>query len=509
MQPICIRITASVAMLLAIFLYSIVCVVAISASDYINYMISVNRYPGLVANASINSKFDPSRLPHGVEWYGDVFQPKSSMTSTYGPYSAYTTLPNNCFLYELQMKSLNNTDNSLYVADQIVGIVGPIQLNNWRPWQQSGKPIKWYEWMCVTDVNGIVNVAANRTTNFRQDILPNLYTATWNQRNAWGTTGFINTLCRNVDNKWLYRDQQNVQYAGFVRSTDTIDNYYGCFEQTMGFKHFGLPKLPGQVNDLQFINPTIQYYCVNHTVFFDAGNNPDPSSSDFTETVAHTLYDIRCFSYDKYADTYLDDQGNVKPGVKLPGSIDCSQATGDGSMLKMVEVCTYTARIGVNAGDRLSTAPEWSCESRCRYPCQTTAPHRTYASQQVSAICPPDKRSSLCNTNILDNPLLFCDPSETLSAYQVNPSRVLNTFANEITTQCPIGTLGCRVDCHCRGTGCKNHPKCNGHGTLWDSSIRGLNGLSPTCMCETGYTNDFCQDKVSDTICNHGQEVTP
>jgi hypothetical protein len=452
---------------------------ACALTEYETYRTTVDRYPGLYTWHTTEAN--------------ELVLPIADAYTTWGPFSSTTTLPADCFLY-------NHTS-----AED-----GPIHPNNWPEDSHTTPGPLYYGWFCVTDTSVLDN-GDGTTLSFVRDIQPVLArkNLTWADRHAWGMRGFSYHLCRNVDKQWLHTgvpgDPQRTVYSRFDAAPAGTP-HYGCIESTIGFFHHGIPMPPNYPDPASYVipNPSIEYFCINHTVFFPTGNNynADLTDIDRTQTGPYFKYELTCTARDGFADEYADDDGWSS---NLPDTLACADYSPDGSMRKMVESCS----LAYLTTDTLPAPPTpFLCTIQCRYPCITHTEYMTFQSQAISSQCAPQARSTQCNRDVRSLSTQFCDPSETMSAFHLVPDAVLNTFENDIVEECSIGCLGCRISCHCKTErGCVNHIKCNRHGTLFDTSIESVPPLPPTCMCEPGRKGDTCEIEVSNVICNHGQEL--
>jgi len=478
-------------------------VVSAQFVNYESYRTTVDRLPPLTASAN------PWRVSN------DLRIPQLYIPLSYGPFGVNTQLPRECFLYTRGSPDPGEVESERPLHPD----AWPRSVN--RTGATSSSP-RWYGFFCVTEASRL-NKADGTTFSFLRDIRPYLdaKNSTWSQRVSWGLRGFAYYLCRNIDDKWITLNaKRETVYDRFVPESGR-DPDYVCDESYLGFFHQGLPMPPNYPDPVTYVipNPHIEYYCVNHTVFFPFGNNPndDLTDVDGQETEPYTKYTLECFARDEFANRYLDDFSNAyNGGVGLPQTLTCSDISATGSMLKMVEACSMSfvvpavprATNGPPATVTAAAGSGFRCLVQCRYPCITQTEYMTYQSQTASSLCLPTARNSQCNRDVRSIAHQFCEPTETLSAFQIAPNRGLNTFENDIISECSIGSLGCRVQCHCKGErGCPNHVRCNGHGTLYDTSIESHPPLTPTCMCEPGRKGDTCEIAVSHVICNHGQEL--
>jgi hypothetical protein len=472
--------------------------VGAASIDYTPYETQVDRLPPLQMGASAVAGDGGYRLGESM------MLPDSNVPSTYGVFASDTQLASRCYIFVRDTGSGSTTEALQPLL--------PSQLPQVRVPGNT-----WYGWFCVTDASilALPSRQAGAAFSFLRDIKPWLDsgTSTWRQRQAWGAFGFSYTLCRNIDAQWItFALPPNP--PGITYSTN--NDYYACRERYLGYFHNGLPQAPNVPTPAAYdaVNTGIPYFCVNHTVWFDKGNDnaqggdgvnyQDPTSSDsMNSTQSYLKYTIQCFAKDGFADAYIDT-----PAQAPPQTLVCSDGSDGNSIMKMVEAC----EIDIIESDTLTltdqAAVDYSCELQCRFPCITQTAYMTFQSQSSSSVCTPRARATQCNADVRTLGGLFCEASETLSAYQVTLSNTLDAFSNNVIQECPVGALGCRVECHCRGAnGCPNHSRCNQHGTLWDTSIVSSPPLTPICMCEPGRKGDNCTETVSNVICNQGAEL--
>jgi hypothetical protein len=469
----------------------------------------VDRFPHLLTHN------EPGAYREG----GPILIPRIRAPETYGPFGADTLLPSDCYLYERG------------VGADPEDIESDVPLGDWPDSLQNQTATHWHALFCVTDSEVLKppTDTPGVAFSFLRDILPAIEEGqaggtTWAEREAWGSHGFAYFLCRGVSDEWMQVDP----VTRAVRFTSVEDRPPGveslptaCVESYVGFFHRGLPRPPNHPDEVAYSipNPTIPYFCINHTVLFENGNNnvaepdadeaaewTDAEKREYEQQGPYLKYTVDCYAKDEFADRYLDENGYaLAGGVGMPTTLPCTGLQTTDQTLKMVEACHLTV---IANASFLEPDYAYACTIQCRYPCITQTEYMTYQSQTAASVCVPSARITQCNRDVRAITAQFCQPSETFAAFQVAPNAGLNTFENDIVTECLPGDLACRVFCHCRSAdGCPNHIFCNQHGTLQDTSIESHPAVTPKCTCEPGYTGAECGHPVSSVICNHGQEL--
>jgi hypothetical protein len=416
--------------------------------------------------------------------------------STWGPFEPSTTsLAGVCFLYVLQPVSPGATE---YTE------LGPVKL----PPNDAPRGTR-YQWLCIeSDASPVLTVggtsAATRALTYTGDILPTLHAGVpFGRRRA-----FSRTVCVGLNVEWLA--QTNADSAATAtdpgaqkRWTYVNKPEFACRETTFGFRTSGLPRTPvtpGVADAI--VNPTIEYYCVNSTRVWDEGQ----TIGAFEYAPDTRQYALECWARDPFADAYQDAAGYLLPGKTLPNALTCSATRGIESQSKMTETCAFGVYVSPDGATHSTRQTEFRCTYQCRYPCVTYAAAPTLARHPIRSECAPTSRELQCTQDVTRAAAAYCGPQETLSAHTLDLDTVYDAFSRDVYSACVVGTLECQLRCFCPSEhGCAQHPKCNYHGTLFESSVP---SVRPHCQCNSQYMGATCQNsKVDSAVCNRGQEL--